>query len=101
MVKKLSTQAEQVSLLRDLLATMVESIVEHIDQVSYDDKVVFDRYVVGVMVATSDMGLILGRDGQTADSIRQVLWAACKKTSLHIDVLFKCPGQDAVALKRR
>ncbi len=101
MVKKLPSQQEQVDLLDNLLHTMVLAIVEHTDQVAFDSKVIMSQYYVGVRVAQSDMGLILGREGETADSIRRVLWGACKKTELKIEVVFSTAGGESVSINRQ
>lgn len=101
MVRKLASPQDQVDLLRDLLMTMVEAIVEFPDAVKLEEKVLFDRYVVGVRVAASDVGLVLGKGGETADSMRKVLWCACKKTDFKIDIMFSGDGRESHALNRR
>ena len=91
----------QVEHLLTVLRAMVSSVVEYPDDVSVDWSVMHGNLVVGVRVAPSDMGLVLGRGGSTADAIRQVLWAACRKTDLKIEVIFSTSGQEAWNINKR
>ena len=89
MVRKLPAD-EQIPMLMDLLAEMVEAVVEHEDDVVYTEIPFEDKIQVEVRVVPSDMGLVLGRNGSTAAAIRQILWNACRKTDKKIEVMFAC-----------
>lgn len=83
-------QGDQFDFIRGLLVTNVMAIVEHQDQVTVWWKAIGDHHVAfTVRVRYSDMGLVLGEGGATADAIRRVIWVACKKTDLRADIEFE------------
>jgi len=84
-MKKLP-QDQQVEFLRALVKHCVCSIVEHESDVRIACDVAPARVVFSVFVATTDVGLLLGNNGETIDSIRRVMWAACKKTNYKADL---------------
>jgi predicted RNA-binding protein YlqC (UPF0109 family) len=77
---------QQVEFLRALLEYNVKAIAEREDDVRIQTDETPGRVVFTVFVHHDDMGLVLGNAGKTADSIRQILWSACKKTVLKIDM---------------
>lgn len=85
------TRDEQIKLLEDLVTTMVRSIAEKPNEVYVTRVVTSHNLVFEVEVANTDMGLVLGREGSTAESMRGVLYVACKKTDfkVHLDVTTK------------
>lgn len=90
MIKKPENQ--QVSFLKALLTYNVISIVEREDLVRVECEVTPARVVFTVYVAHSDMGLVLGTEGATANAIRRIVWTACKKTNLKADMDFLTSG---------
>lgn len=82
---------EQIKLLEDLVTTMVRSIAERPDNVTVNKLVSEHNLVFEICVHSSDMGLVLGREGCTAESMRDVLYVACKKTDfkVHLDIVTK------------
>ncbi len=83
---------QQVPFLRALLWGAVRAIVEHENQMFVTTTGVATRVAFTVWVNESDMGLVLGEGGATADAIRRVVWTACKKTDLRADIEFKALG---------
>lgn len=72
----------------DVLAYLVESLVEHPDEVEIDS--IEGRRGVGleVRVASGDMGRVIGRRGRMANAIRSVVRAAAVKDDVSVDVDF-------------
>lgn len=84
---------QQVPFLHDTLQTMVLAIVEHVDLVRINvDRANHFRVNFTVYVAQSDMGMVLGPEGIVADSIREVVYAACRKTRLKVNIDVLCNG---------
>ncbi len=79
---------QQVGFLRQLVATVVRSIVEHEDQVKIDCSVTTSGVTFVVRVNHEDIGLVIGERGATADAIRRIVWTACKKTDRRVDLEF-------------
>lgn len=86
-------ESEQVPFLRNLIESTVRAIVEHENDVRIECDVVPARIVITVFVRSSDMGLVLGNEGATANAIRRIVWTACKKTTLQrCDIDFATNG---------
>jgi len=85
-------ESEQVGFLQALLMHNVMSIVEREDAVHVKCEASPARVVFTVFVAHSDMGLVLGKEGATANAIRRIVWTACKKTNLKADIDFLTSG---------
>jgi len=85
-------ESEQVGFLQDILTRNVISIVEREDVVRVEREVTPARVIFTVFVAHSDMGLVLGKEGATANAIRRIVWTACKKTNLKADIDFLTSG---------
>jgi len=83
---KKKPEGEQVEFLRSLVEHCVLSIVEREEEVRIEQDVTPARVVFSVFVASTDIGLILGNDGATADAVRRIVWTACKKTKYRCDI---------------
>lgn len=83
--------SEQVDFLRGMLERLVRDIVEHEDSVFVKCGVEPARLVFTVYVVPSDMGLVLGNEGATANAIRRLVWTACKKTNYRAEIDFMTP----------
>ena len=84
-VKK-KPESEQVSFLRGLVETCVRGVAGNEEAVRIECDVMPARVVFSLFVAPSDVGLVLGSDGKTLDAIRRIVWTACKKTDLKVDI---------------
>lgn len=85
--------ADQSIFLLGIIKHNVCAIVEHEDEVLIEvvDDFEFNmnnHLSVNVFVHHDDVGLVIGESGATADAIRRIVWVACKKTDLRIDVMF-------------
>lgn len=83
---------EQVSFLTKVIEQTVRAIVEFEDDVRIECDVVQSRLVTTIYVRMSDMGLVLGDKGATANAIRRIVWTACKKTAYRCDIDFLTHG---------
>lgn len=83
---------EQVGFLQSVLMHNVLAIVEREEAARVECEVTPARVVFTVFVAHSDMGLVLGNAGATANAIRRIVWTACKKTNLKADIDFLTTG---------
>lgn len=83
---KKKPDSDQVEFLRSLVEHNVLAIVEHENEVRIEKDVTPARVVFSVYVASTDIGLVLGDGGDTANAIRRILWTACKKTRYRVDL---------------
>ncbi len=72
--------------LRELLAFLARSLVEHPDKVEISEIVEPDALVFEIRVAESDLGRIIGRQGRTAKALRTVMAAASAKQKRRVIV---------------
>jgi predicted RNA-binding protein YlqC (UPF0109 family) len=72
--------------MKDLVAFMVESLVDHPEEVSVTE--VRDRTstVVELSVAAPDMGRIIGKGGRVIDSIRALLQVRAAKEGRRVEL---------------
>jgi predicted RNA-binding protein YlqC (UPF0109 family) len=77
---------QQVEFLREIVRICVCGVAEHEDQVRIEYDVLPARIVFSIFVAHTDVGLVLGKAGETIDSVRRILWTACKKTIYMADL---------------
>ena len=66
--------------MKDLISDIVKALVDQPDQVSVAEIVGEHTNVLELKVAKSDMGKVIGKQGQTAMAIRTILNAAAGKT---------------------
>ena len=65
--------------MKQILETIIKSIVENEDAVSINEKEEADRIVFEVKVAESDMGRVIGKQGKIANSIRTLMKALASR----------------------
>ena len=65
--------------MKELVEYIAKSIVDNPDQVTVRENPQGDRVVVQLMVATADMGKIIGKQGKVAEAIRALLKVAAVK----------------------
>lgn len=73
---------------RDVLAYLVESIVEDPDGVAVEVDDSGSRTRLNVTVSPGDMGRVIGKRGRVANAIRAVVRAAAARDELDVDVEF-------------
>ena len=74
--------------MKQILETIIKSIVENEDAVSINEKEEADRIVFEVKVAESDMGRVIGKQGKIANSIRTLMKALASRESKKVSVEF-------------
>ena len=69
-----------------LLCDMVKAIVDNPDEVSVTERTEDDTTVLTLKVAESDVGMVIGKHGKIARSIRTVIKAVAKSADRKISV---------------
>lgn len=69
-----------------LLCDMVKAIVDNPDEVSVTERIEDDTLILTLKVAESDVGMVIGKHGNIARSIRTVIKAAAKADDRKISV---------------
>jgi predicted RNA-binding protein YlqC (UPF0109 family) len=65
--------------LKDLLIRIAQALVDDPEQVRVTEIEATQTSVLELRVAKSDMGKIIGKQGKTANAIRDILYAAAGK----------------------
>jgi hypothetical protein len=79
---------------QDFLETMVKSIVSYPDEVSVERTVDEMGVLLTLKVHPDDMGYIIGRRGQTIQSIRNLLKVLGAQTNARINLKIHDPNQE-------
>lgn len=74
--------------MKQVLETIVKSIVENQDAVSINEKQEADKIIFEVKVQESDMGRIIGKQGKVANSIRTLMKALGSKEKKKVVIEF-------------
>lgn len=74
--------------MKEILKTIIESLVENKDAVEINEKAEEKNVVYEVKVADSDMGKVIGRQGRLAKSIRTVMKSVGGKEHKKVTVEF-------------
>ncbi len=74
--------------MKDLIAHIAESLVDHPDQVVVNEQETEDGLTIELTVARADLGKVIGKQGRTARAMRALLSATAagqsRKTRLDI-----------------
>lgn len=74
--------------MKELIAHIAESLVDHPEQVAIDQQETDDTVTIELTVAREDLGKVIGKQGRTARAMRSLLAAAAtrqgRKTRLDI-----------------
>jgi predicted RNA-binding protein YlqC (UPF0109 family) len=75
--------------LKELIETIAKSLVDHPDQVQVNEIEGEHNLLIELRVAKDDIGKVIGREGRTAQSMRQILAAASTKLGRrsHLDIV--------------
>ena len=74
--------------MKQILETIIKSIVENEDAVSINEKEEADKIIFEVKVDETDMGRIIGKQGKVANSIRTVMKALGSRDKKKVSVEF-------------
>lgn len=66
--------------MKNLVQTIVRSIVDHEDKVQVNEIEGDSTSIIEVFVDKSDLGKVIGKNGKTAQSIRNIIYASSFKT---------------------
>lgn len=66
--------------MKELVETIVVSIVDKEDDVSVKEIEGGNSSIIEILVDKSDLGKVIGKHGKTAQSIRNIIYAASFKT---------------------
>ena len=72
--------------MKDLLTYIVQSLVDHPDEVSVTERVANGETVFEVRVAANDMGKVIGRQGRIVKQIRVLMRAVAQRQGKKISV---------------
>ena len=74
--------------MKELLTYIVQSLVDHPDEVSVTERKsnYSGETIYEVRVADGDMGKVIGKQGRIAKAIRSVVKAASTRDHAHVDV---------------
>ncbi len=67
--------------MKELVSTIVKSMVDNPDDITIDEIEGDNTTVIELRVATEDMGKVIGKQGRTARAMRTLLNAATNKTN--------------------
>ena len=70
--------------MKDLIKRIVQSLVDNPEQVEVSEIVGEQSLVLEIRVAKSDIGKVIGKQGRTAQAIRDILRAVSGKVKKHI-----------------
>ena len=74
--------------MKEILETLIKSLVEHVDEVTVTEKEEGKTTVFEVKVNESDMGKVIGRQGRVAKSIRTVMKSVAGKEHKKVAIEF-------------
>ena len=74
--------------MRQILETIIKSIVENEEAVSINEKEEADKIIFEVKVEESDMGRVIGRQGKVANSIRTLMRALGSRDKKKVSIEF-------------
>jgi predicted RNA-binding protein YlqC (UPF0109 family) len=66
--------------MKNLVQTIVRSIVDHEDKVQVNEIEGDSTSIIEVFVDKSDLGKVIGKNGKTAQSIRNIIYSSSFKT---------------------
>jgi predicted RNA-binding protein YlqC (UPF0109 family) len=72
--------------MKELLTYIVQSLVEHPDQVSVTERKADGETVFEVRVAEGDMGKVIGRQGRIVKEIRILMKAVAQRKGKRVSV---------------
>lgn len=72
--------------MRELIAYIAESIVDHPEEVQVSEQRYGDRTVLHLRVAEADMGKVIGKQGRIAEAMRTLLKVAAAKSERRVSL---------------
>ncbi len=75
--------------MKELLNYIIQNLVDHPDDVVITERQRGDDLTLDVSVNSDDMGKVIGRQGNIARNIRQIIRAVGQRQGLRVNVYFK------------
>ena len=72
--------------MKELVEVIAKALVEHPDEVVVTENTEGKNVRIQLLVAPSDMGKVIGRQGRIAKAIRSVVKAAASMEDIRVDV---------------
>ena len=72
--------------MKELLTYLVQSLVDHPDEVSVTERKADGETIFEVRVADGDMGKVIGRQGRIAKEIRTIVKTVAQRTGEKVTV---------------
>ena len=73
--------------MRDTLVYLLQSIVDHPDDIVVDEEISEDKTTLTIHAHTEDMGKIIGKSGRIIRSLRDLIKLMAAKQGVYVDVL--------------
>lgn len=77
-------EGKQMSEIKDLVETMVVSIVDEVDKVKITEEVTDSGILYEITVAKDDVGKLIGKGGRVASALRTVAKASGAKNGVRV-----------------
>ena len=85
------TDASNITVDYDILKNLILNLVTIPDEVKIERKIDEQGVLLSVMVNSSDMGIVIGRNGSMASAIKTVMRAVGKANKMNVRVQFLEP----------
>ncbi|MEI6728109.1 MAG: KH domain-containing protein [bacterium] len=85
------TDAANITVDLDILKNLILNLVTVPDEVQIERKIDEQGVLLSVMVNSSDMGIVIGRNGSMASAIKTVMRAVGKANKMNVRVQFLEP----------
>ena len=73
--------------MRDTLVFILQSIVEHPDDIVVDENVEQDKTILIIHCNSEDMGKVIGKSGRIIRAIRDLIKLMAAKQGVYVDVV--------------
>jgi uncharacterized protein len=73
--------------MRELLEYIVKSLVKNTDAIKIDEQIIDHEINLTLSVDPSDMGMIIGKSGQTIKAIRKLLIARAMAENVKVNLM--------------
>jgi predicted RNA-binding protein YlqC (UPF0109 family) len=72
--------------MKELVTTIVNALVDNVDKVQVNEIAGATSNIIEIVVAKDDLGKVIGKKGNTAYCIRNLVFAASFRTKKHYSI---------------
>lgn len=72
--------------MKDLVTTIVKALVDDVDKVQVNEITGATSHIIEIIVSKDDLGKVIGKKGNTAYCIRNLVFAASFRTKKHYSI---------------